>query len=187
VAAMKEGLVKSTLLALLTVLVASALALTASAATISCPKFGAQTSSRAVVSGHVIQVGHKKKKKKHHKKPHSTPLLGANFGNVPLGKYQAAYDLSYTGFSSGWKNTGVYTLSSSLAAVFKEGISSYDTQYSQECDKEGTQLGIGNWSCSETYQSWNGTSFGFTFTAAGTTPDGASFSSTIAVRYTKIS
>jgi hypothetical protein len=182
---MKEGLVKSTLLALVTVLVASTLALTASAATISCPKLGAQTASRSVASGHVIQVGHKKKKKK--KKHHSAPLLGSDFGKVPLGKYQAAYDLSYTGFSSGWENTGVYTLSSSLAAAFKEGISTYDTQYSQECDKEGTQLGISNWSCSETYQSWNGTSFGFTFSATGTTAAGASFSSTVAVRYTKIS
>jgi|GEM_PF-6468459 len=179
---MKEGLVKSALLALLTVLVASALALTASAASISCPKLGAQTASRAVGSGHVIQVGHKKKKK-HHKKPQ---LLGANFGNVPLGKYQAAYDLSYTGFSSGWKDTGVYTLSSSLASAFKEGINNYSTQYGQECAQEGTSLGISNFSCSETFQSWNGTSFGFTFSSSGTTPSGATFSSTVAVRYTRI-
>jgi hypothetical protein len=182
---MKEGLVKSTLLALVTVLVASTLALTASAATISCPKLGAQTASRSVASGHVIQVGHKKKKKK--KKHHSAPLLGSDFGKVPLGKYQAAYDLSYTGFSSGWVNTTTYTLTSSLVAAFKAGISAYDTEYGQECDKEGTQLGISNWSCSLTYQTWNGTSFGFTYSATGTTAAGASFSSTVAVRYTKIS
>jgi hypothetical protein len=38
---MKRGLIKCILLALLTVLVASALALSASAASISCPKVGA--------------------------------------------------------------------------------------------------------------------------------------------------
>jgi hypothetical protein len=184
---MKPGLVKSTLLALLTVVIASSLAVTASAATLSCPKLGAQTSSRGLASAHVIQVGHKKKKKKHHKKSHSSPLLGANFGNVPLGTYQAAYDLSYTGFSSGWVNTTTYTLTKSLVAVFKEGISNYDTEYGQECDKEGTQLGISNWSCNLTYQTWNGTSFGFTYSSSGTTPAGATFSSSVAVRYTKIS
>ncbi|MGA8207707.1 MAG: hypothetical protein WB867_06755 [Candidatus Dormiibacterota bacterium] len=183
---MKAGLIKSTLLALLTVLVASALTLSASAASISCPKMGTQTASRGVASAHVVQVGHKKKKK-HKKKHHTTPLLGSDFGSVPLGKYQAAYDLSYTGFSSGWVNTAQYTLSSSLAAAFKAGINSYNTNYSQECDKEGTSLGISNWSCSLTYQTWNGTSFGFTFSASGTTPTGATYSSTIAVRYTKIS
>jgi hypothetical protein len=184
VAAMRRGPFKPILLLLVTGLIWGALVLTASAATSSCPQPGAGAASRAAVRGQVIQAGHKKRK--HHKKSHATPLLGASFGNVPLGKYQAAYDLSYTGFSSGWKDTGVYTLSSSLATAFKVGISNYDTQYGQECAQEGTQLGIGNWSCSETYQSWNDTSFGFTFTASGTTPAGTSFSSTIAVRYTKI-
>ncbi len=59
----------------------------------------------------------------------------------------------------------------------KERISTYDTQYGQQCNSEESWLGIGNWSCSETYQSWNGTSLGFTFSASGTT---------IAVRYTKV-
>jgi hypothetical protein len=137
-----------------------------------------------VAGAHVIQVGHKKKK--HHKKPHSKPLLGANFGNVPLGTYQAAYDVTYTGFSGGWVDAGQYTLSSAAVADFKAGISTYNCEYGSRCDSEGTALGISGWSCSETCQSWNGTSFGFSFSASGPTSAGASFTETVAIRYTKI-
>lgn len=193
---MRGGFLKAGLFAALMLLIGGIVGLTASAASVSVGLASArsvQTSSRATATAHVIGVSKKKKHKKHkkhHKKTNSTstPILGSDFGDVALGTYQAAYDIDIPGLeNTGWVDSGQYTLSSAAVAEFKLGLNTFNSEYGARCASEGTAMHITNWNCTESYQSWNGTSFGFSFSATGTDAAGTTFTETISIRYTKIS
>jgi hypothetical protein len=135
------------------------------------------------ISAKVRTVG-KHKKKKAKKKKSSLPSV---YGNVPSGTYQVAYQISIPGIeNSGWVNVNTQVLSPVDAADFALALKTFNRTYANECASEGSQLSA-TITCSESYQTWSGTSFGFSFSAHGTGTDGTSFTETIQVRYTKTS
>jgi hypothetical protein len=187
---MNRRATKSTLVALAALVAGSAIMVLLTAASLSTTlrqNQPAQFSTRTITAAHAITVSHKKKKQHGKKKPSSHPLLPSDFGNVPVGRYEAAYSIDVPGFEdTGWVNDKAYVLSDSEASAFTQGLDLFSTEYNHECASEGSSLGVSGWSCSETYQPWNGSSFGFSFTASGSNTGGIAFSETIALRYTKI-
>jgi hypothetical protein len=145
-----------------------------------------QPSARVAIQGgsavHAIQLGHKKKKE--HKKHKAGLGLSSAYGSVPAGTYQASYRLSYpsSGDSTAWENGGApMTLSVAAKNAFNDGLTQFNKQYSTECASEGAALHL-TLSCRVSYQAWNGTYFGITFT--GATSGGVY--DTMALRYTKV-